>query len=153
MSALARSVQSPEPSNRRPAEPRRVPADIPHFKSFAHIKDPRVRRAKEYETVLQFALARCPPEFTARLEKEITWARSEQERSKPSDRDRIFMALASVELGRQEIADDLEIPVSTVYKHLQELIAYGLVFTRQLPARSDTGGRPLVVYGQTHTAP
>lgn len=153
MRAAAQKIQSPTPQDLQPAEPHRVPADVPQFKSFAHIKDPRVRRAKEYETVLQFALANCPPEFTARMEKEIAWARSEQERSKPSDRDRIFLSITSVELGRQEIADDLDLPVSTVYKHLQELISYGLVYTRNLPARGDTGGRPLVVYGQTHTAP
>jgi len=123
-----------------------VPASIPHFKTFEHITDPRVRRAKDYEQYLQFSLERFP-EFAERIGREIAFARGEQERSRVSDRDRIFLAIEVEELNKTEIAEDLDLPASTVYKHLRELLDVGVIYAKQLPGR---GNKPMLVYGRSN---
>lgn len=128
------------------AEQTQVPASVPHFKSFEHIKDPRVRRAKDYEQHLQFALERFP-EFAARIEREIAYAQGEQERSRVSDRDRVFLAIQTEELSKCEIVEDTDLPASTVYQHLRELVRVGLVYEKRLPGR---GVKFMIVYGHTH---
>lgn len=138
----------------RPAEePKAVPASTPHFKSFNDIADPRVRRAKEYEQVLMFAIDRAPAELADRLAPELKWAREQQERDNPSDRDRVLKSIRVEKLSRAEIAEDTGLPVATVYKHLQELMSGGLVQARQLPARGGRGGNNLVVYQQVQAKP
>ena len=134
-------------------EPKAVPASTPHFTSFEHIADPRVRRAKEYEQVLMFAIDRAPAELAARLASELEWARGQQERDNTSDRDRVLKSIRVEKLSRTEIAEDTGLPVATVYKHLQELMTAGLVHTQKLPARGSRGGNNLVVYQQVQARP
>jgi DNA-binding transcriptional ArsR family regulator len=126
-----------------------VPESVPHFKCFEHIPDARVRRAKDYEQYLQISLERFP-EFAERIGREIAFARGEQERSHVSDRDRIFLAIEVEELNKTEIAGDLDLPASTVYKHLRELLDRGVIYARHLPGR---GNKPMLVYGRANLKP
>ncbi|MGB8510235.1 MAG: helix-turn-helix domain-containing protein [Pyrinomonadaceae bacterium] len=124
-----------------------VPASVPSFKSFDHITDPRIRRAKDYEQFLQCALERIP-EMRDRIMVEIGWARGEQERSQPSDRERISRVLeqwqATDGLLCQDIADDLEMPYATVYKHLRQMLENGSVAAYTRPGRH--GNKTMVLY-------
>ncbi len=120
-----------------------VPDSVPHFKSFDHITDLRVRRAKDYEQYLQFALEKFP-DYRNRIEREIVFAQEEQQRSKVPDRDRVFLAVGDCELNKEEICEDTQLPASTIYKHLRALVALGLVTERRLPGR---GNKFMIVYG------
>ncbi|HEV2863051.1 MAG TPA: winged helix-turn-helix domain-containing protein [Pyrinomonadaceae bacterium] len=115
-----------------------IPAGVPHFKSFEHITDPRVRRAKEYEQTLEIALAlgNCPPEYAGRLKKEIEWARAEQTRDQNVDREAIYRAV-QFPLTRSEIAEDTGLPASTVWKRLQELLDSGRVRETKRPVQGN----------------
>ncbi|HEV2862865.1 MAG TPA: winged helix-turn-helix domain-containing protein [Pyrinomonadaceae bacterium] len=113
-----------------------VPAGIPKLKSFEHIADPRVRRAKEYEQALVWALDQCPPEYAGRLKKEIKWARAEQTRDQDVDREAIYQAV-QFPLTRSEIAEDTGLPASTVWKRLQELLDSGRVRETKRPVQGN----------------
>lgn len=126
-----------------------VPESVPHFKSFDHIADERIRRAMDYEQYLQFSLERFP-EFAERIQREIAFAQSEQHRDHVSDRDRVFLAIEVEELNKTEIAGDTGLPGSTVYKHLRELIDVGLVYQKKLPGR---GNKFMLVYGHSNAKP
>lgn len=123
-----------------------VPESVPHYRTFNHITDPRVRRAKDYEQYLQFSLEKFP-EFAARIGREIAFAQSEQQRDRTSDRDRVFLALEVEELNKTEIAGDIGLPASTVYKHLRELLDLGIIYAKELPGR---GNKPMLVYGRSN---
>lgn len=125
-----------------------VPASVPHFKTFDHIADPRVRRAKEYEQYLQFLLDRFP-EFGSRIKTEIEWARAEADRSKASDRERICALLEKWDsMFCEEIAEDLALPYPTVYKLLRALLDEGLVTATTREGRS--GNRPKIAWALPH---
>lgn len=127
-----------------------IPASVPNFKSFAHITDARVRRAKEYEQYLMFGLDRFP-ELEDRINQELEWARNQSKRTTPSDRDRIFASLELCDLTRAEIAEDTDIPPATVYKHLRELVKHRLVSESRRPG---IGNNMFVnVYSQIHRQP
>lgn len=134
------------------ASPSQIPESVPRYTSFDHITDPRIRRAKEYEQFLCFAQDKFP-EMAARIQSEIEWAREQSKRDAPSDRDRVFCSIESEELCKSEIAEDLGMPESTVYKHLKNLVKLGLVTETRLPTRSDRGGNGMIVYGQFRSLP
>lgn len=120
----------------RTAEECAVIPSAPHYKSFSTITDPRVRRAKEYEQALLFALDKCPAEFAERLKKEIEWARAEQSRDTDGDRTAIYQAV-KFPLTRAEIAEDTGLPPSTVWKRLQELLDSGRVVESKRPVQGN----------------
>lgn len=113
-----------------------VPAGVPHFKDFEDIADPRVRRAKDYEQALSFALDKCPPEFAGRLKKEIEWARAEQTRDQGSDGETVYRAV-KFPLTRAEIAEDTQLSSSTIWKRLQELVKVGRVLEEKRPVQGN----------------
>ena len=127
-----------------------VPASVPHFKDFADIADPRVRRAKEYEQVLQFALDKCPAEHAGRLKKELEWARTEQTRDQDADREAVFAAV-KFPLTRAEIAEDLDLSASTIWKRLQELVKAGRVLEEKRPLQGNN--RFVLIYRQNPVRP
>jgi DNA-binding transcriptional ArsR family regulator len=131
------------------AAPSQVPASVPHFKSFAEIADPRVRRAKEYEQYLLFSRERFP-EFGARIDRELDWARSEQERSAPSDRERVHSVLEQNRGGLlcEEVAEDSGLPYSTAYKHLRAMLDKGIVAATSRPGIS--ANKPMIVWTLAH---
>jgi hypothetical protein len=134
---------TPEPQN--PAhDSAQIPESVPHFTSFAHITDPRVRRAKEYEQFLLFNLERFP-DYRARIEQEIEWTRKlSSGRGPASDQDRILQSLeAWHESTCQEVAEDTGLPYSTVYKLLRRMLDKGVVMAR---SQSGLGNKPCLVY-------
>ncbi len=126
-----------------------VPDDVPHYKSFDHITDPRVRRAKEYEVFLQHALSRFrdDAELVPRIMAEIEWAHAQGRRSKSSDRDLVFNAIEREVLTRREIAEDTGLPAATVYAHLKELVVLDLVQQTRRPVIGNN--KFILVYSQT----
>lgn len=147
-STLSPSSTPPAKTRKAKTEASHVPASVPHFKSFDHISDPRVRRAKEYEQYLLFSREQFP-EFATRINGEIKWARTEQERSKPSDRELIHSALqGSGGLLCNEVAEDTGLPYSTVYKHLREMLDEGLVSATSRPGLS--ANKPMLVWSLAH---
>jgi DNA-binding transcriptional ArsR family regulator len=121
-----------------------IPLEVPHYKSFDHIEDARMRRAKEYEQYLLFALTKFP-EYADRIHIEIKFAQTESMRSTESDQDRILSAFNGWdELLCQEIADDLKLNYRTVHKHLKRMLETGLVQARQRTGVS--GNKPMIVY-------
>lgn len=128
-----------------------VPAGTPHFKSFDHIADARVRRAKEYEQVLIFALDNVPAEYAGRLQKELEWARAEQSRDQDVDREAVYKAVKLAPLTRSEIAEDTGLPASTVWKRLQELVDSGRVRETKRPGQDNN--KFVLVYSQNPILP
>jgi hypothetical protein len=124
-----------------------IPASTPSFKSFAHIRNPKVRRAKEYEQHLLF-MRDSFPEYSAGIEKQIAYARSQAERGRASDHDQVLKQMESCALSCREISDDLSIPYATVYKILQEYAAAGVVIIRQHAGRA--GNKPVCYYSLSH---
>lgn len=120
-----------------------VPQSVPTFKSFAHITDPRVRRAKEYEQYLLFALDHFP-EFSPRIQIELQFARSEQKRSKANDADVVLKSLEFEELTASEVSEDTRLPYSTVYKILRELLDQGIIKAKSRPGLS--ANKPIILY-------
>jgi len=135
----AASSHAPEPQ----VASREIPASCPSFKSFAHIRNPKVRRAKEYEQHL-LLMRDMFPEYAAGIDEQLTYARSQQERGSVSDRDRVLAQLETCALSCIEVADDLSMPYATAYKILQEFAAAGLVVIRERPGRS--GNKPVCYY-------
>jgi Trp operon repressor len=132
--------------NERPRET--IPASTPSFTSFSHIRDPKERRAKEYEQHL-LILRDLFPQYAAGIEQQIAYARSQQERGRRSDRARVIRQLEPCELSCREVAEDLEIPYATCYKILQELAVTGIVIIRQRAGRA--GNKPVCYYSLSHT--
>lgn len=125
-----------------------VPDTVPEFESFAHIADPRTRRAKCYEQFLLFMLARFP-EYETRIAPELEFARAEQSRNGASDADRILKALEENEtLLCDELADDLDLPRSTVYKTLRKMLDGGIVAAHT--RRGTSGNKPMIIYSLAH---
>ena len=120
-----------------------IPESVPSYTSFAHITDPRIRRAKEYEQFLLFNLERFP-DYRIRIEQEIRWARSLSGRGAASDADRILKSLeAWNESTCQEVADDTGLPYGTVYKILRRMLGNGIVMARE---QKGLGNKPCLVY-------
>lgn len=128
-----------------------VPAGIPHFKSFEHIADPRIRRAKDYEQVLLYALDKVPSEYAGRLKKELEWARAEQTRDQDGDREAVYKAVKLAPLTRSEIAEDTGLPASTVWKRLQELLDSGRVRETKRPVQGNN--KFVLIYSQNPCLP
>lgn len=126
-----------------------VPARVPKLKSFRHIRNPKVRRAKEYEQYLLF-LRDLFPEYTMGLDEQIAYARSQQERNSTSDRDRVYESLRGWGEGSTcgEVAEDLKIPYATAYKILREFLDTGLVIATERAGIS--GNKPYLVYKLAH---
>jgi DNA-binding transcriptional ArsR family regulator len=125
-----------------------IPESTPRYTSFNHIRDPKVRRAKDYEQHLLF-MRDSFPEYTAGIDEQIAYARSQQERNRVSDRDRVLKQLEPCELSCSEVADDLMMPYATTYKILKALAECGLVAIRQRPGRA--GNKPVCYYSLTHS--
>lgn len=123
----------------------------PHYKSFADVADARLRRAKEYEQYLLFVLDNCPG-MAPQLAPALAWARAEQTRSKSSDRQKVFRALAGFEwLTCTEIVEESALPPATVYKLLRQMIAEGLVERAKRPVFGNNAFR--YVYRQKRALP
>jgi hypothetical protein len=127
-----------------------VPASIPEFKSFNHVRDPKVRRAKEYEQHL-LILRDVFPQFSAGLDEQIAYARSQQDRSRVSDRDRVILHLekSKAALRCDELSEDLNMPYATTYKILRSYLESGLVAAFE--RKGIAGNKPYLVYQLTHT--
>jgi hypothetical protein len=127
-----------------------VPESVPHFKSFEHVTDQKLRRALDYEQYLQWAKGRFP-DFGHRLDIEIAWCKSEQGRSKESDRDLILACFDSWDdLLCEEIADDLGFTYQTTYKILKGMLEVGLLKAHERPGVR--GNKPMLVYSRTSNA-
>lgn len=97
-----------------------IPASTPSYKSFNHIRDPKARRAKEYEQHL-LILRDMFPEYTEGIDTQLAYAHAQQKRTPASDRERISVHLKKHEmLTCREISEDLEMPYATCYKILRE---------------------------------
>jgi hypothetical protein len=127
--------------------PREIPVSTPSYKSFEHIRNPKQRRAKEYEQHL-LILRDMYPEYGVKLDEQIAYAKSQQERNRVSDRERIHRQLEDCPLSCREVAEDLEMPYPTVYKILQSLAEDGLVIIRQRAGRF--GQKPVCYYELAH---
>lgn len=126
-----------------PATRRAIPDSIPRYTSFKHIRNPKVRRAKEYEQHLLFLQAAFP-EYSTGLEDDLAYARSQQERGRVSDRDRVFNSIERSPLSCREISEDLELPYQTTYKILQEFAVRGVVVITTRPGIA--GNKPTAFY-------
>jgi hypothetical protein len=124
-----------------------IPASTPHYTSFAHIRDPKVRRAKDYEQHLLF-MRDSFPEYKTSIDEQIAYARSQQDRNRVSDRDRVLKQLEPCELSCSEVADDLMMPYATCYKILMEYANNGICAIIQRPGRA--GNKPVNYFRLTH---
>jgi sugar-specific transcriptional regulator TrmB len=128
--------------------PREIPASTPHYNSFGHIRDPKLRRAKEYEQHL-LILKDMFPQYGAGIDEQIAYAKSQQDRNHVSDRDRVIKQLESCPLTCAEVAEDLNMPHATAYKILRAFAECGLVIIAHRPRRD--GKKPLCVYSLSHS--
>lgn len=89
------------------------------------------------------------PEYTDGLEEQLAYARSQQTRTKASDRERISAILEKYEmLTCREISEDLEMPYATVYKILRGCLERGLVAAFE--RKGIAGNKPYLVYSLPH---
>ncbi|HEV7376312.1 MAG TPA: hypothetical protein VGN95_16475, partial [Pyrinomonadaceae bacterium] len=128
--------------------PREIPSNTPHYNSFGHIRDPKLRRAKEYEQHL-LILKDMFPQYSAGIDEQIAYAKSQQDRNRVSDRDRVLKQLEDCPLTCSEVAEDLNMPAATAYKILKEHAESGLVIITQRPRRDSK--KPLCVYSLSHS--
>jgi hypothetical protein len=152
--ARARRTAAPQKPAAEPAADRLnqsladIPASCPSYKSFEHIRDPKARRAKEYEQHL-LILRDMFPQYSAGLNEQIAYARSQSARDKVSDRDRIILHLEKNEqLTCREMADDLSIPYATCYKILRGYLGTGTVAAHE--RKGIAGNKPYLIYSLTH---
>lgn len=150
--ARARRTSRKQPATPAGPSPKQcpcvIPESTPHFSSFAHIRNPKVRRAKDYEQHLMF-MREMFPEYSAGIDAQIAYAKSQQERNGQSDRDRVLKQLEMIELSCQEVADDLKMPYATTYKILMEYAESGIVIVRQRAGRA--GNKPVNYFSLSHT--
>lgn len=125
-----------------------IPLSTPSYKSFNHIRNPKVRRAKEYEQHLLF-MRDSFPEYSSGIDEQIAYARSQQERDSVSDRDRVLQVLERGEATCREVSEDLETPYATCYKILKEYLNIGLVAARE--HKGLAGNKPYLVYSIAHS--
>lgn len=125
---------------------RGIPASTPRYSSFRNIRNPKVRRAKEYEQHLRF-LQDAFPEYATGLEDDLAYAISQQERGRVSDRDRIFKHIGDTPLSCREVCEDLSIPYATTYKILNEFADKGLMIITEREGRGGkTHNKPTLYY-------
>ncbi len=124
-----------------------IPENTPTYNSFAHIRNPKVRRAKEYEQHLLF-MRDMFPEYNQGIDEQIAYAKSQQERSHSSDRDRVLQILERGEVTCRELAEDLSMPYATAYKILKEYLEAGICSAREHKGLS--GNKPYLVYSTGH---
>lgn len=127
---------------RNPDLSEQLAARAPHFKSFAHITDPRARRAKEVEQFLLFA-AEAIPELAADLQPLINDAHARGNSAAPSARAQILVAFdrALPPATIEEFMEDLRLPYGTVYENLMKLVEVGLVELRTRPREVEPAGK------------
>lgn len=126
-----------------------IPASTPSYTSFEHIRDPKARRAKEYEQHLLILRDRFP-QYSAGIDEQIAYARLQSARDSVSDRDRIILHLEKNEqLTCREMSDDLSIPYATCYKILRGYLEMGTVAAHE--RKGIAGNKPYLIYSLTHT--
>lgn len=133
-----------------------LPDIIDPSPSFAHIANPRARRAKECAQELENLIGKYP-ELARHLEKSLKPIRREIKRTPQSDQARVLSALEKGDGMIREIAQLARLPQGTTYIILNRLSAAGLVEIRdeyviQEPGR---GGhrRARKIYSLRHTRP
>jgi hypothetical protein len=143
------SIVTPETQPASDTDSREIPGSTPSFKSFSHVRNPKARRAQEYEQQL-LILRDIFPEFTAGIDEQIAYARAQSKRKSASDRDRVLAALEPEREGLTcaEVAADLEIPYATTYKILKEYLAKGIVAAYERAGRA--GNKPYLIYSLVH---
>lgn|GEM_PF-4424396 len=126
-----------------------IASGVPSFKSFSHIRDPKARRAKEYEQQL-LLLRDLFPEYSTGIDSQIEFARSQAGRTPVSDRDRVTAALEAWPGGVTcgEVSEDLKIPYKTAYKILREFLESGFVAATE--RRGLAGNKPYLVFTLAH---
>lgn len=117
--APARTRNTPA---RTPALSEQLAARAPHFKSFEHIKDARVRRAKEVEQFLIF-VAEMLPECARDLQPIINDASRRAAHGIVSTADLILEAMSKPlpPTTMEEFIEDLGLPYTTIYDNLMRL--------------------------------
>ncbi|MGB7925570.1 MAG: helix-turn-helix domain-containing protein [Pyrinomonadaceae bacterium] len=126
-----------------------IPASTPTYKSFEHVRDPKARRAKDYEQHL-LILRDMFPQFIAGIDEQIAYARSQSGRDQVSDRDRIIRHLEkNGQLTCREMSEDLNIPYATCYKILRSYLELGTVAAHE--RKGIAGNKPYLVYSITPT--
>src|ERR1700755_1258220 len=142
----ARRTRTPKSANTTAARKTcqcEIPQSVPTFRAFRHVRNPKVRRAKDYEQQL-LILRDLFPEYTSGIEEQIAYARSQQERNHISDRDRVLHVLEMGEATCGEVAEDLKIPYATAYKILREFLDSGMVVATERAGIA--GNKPYLVF-------
>lgn len=121
-----------------------IAARAPHFVSFDHITDARVRRAKEIEQHLLFTIDFCP-ELKKALSEIITRTHAQAATKKRSVQDRIYLAMKEdsdlAPSTLQEFVEDLDLPRTTVYENLMKMAEAGLVIVTERKVAEHDGRR------------
>ena len=136
-----------------PARTRKTPARTPalseqlaaralHFKSFDHVKDARVRRAKEVEQHL-LILAEVVPEIARDLAPIIKEQHRRGEALAVSTADLILEAMERPlpPTTMEEFVEDLSLPYGTIYENLMKLVVSGLVVMTERKREVEPAGK------------
>lgn len=127
---------------RTPALSEQLAARAPHFKSFEHVKDARVRRAKEVEQHL-ILLAELVPEIARDLSPIIKEQHRRGAALAVSTADLILEAMSRplAPATMEEFVEDLSLPYGTVYDNLMRLAGDGLVVITTKPRDLEPAGK------------
>lgn len=127
---------------RIPALSEQLAARAPHFKSFDHVKDARVHRAKEVEQFLIF-VQELIPEISRDLQPIINDAHRRGEAGRVSTRDLIMEAMLKplAPTTMEEFLEDLGLPYTTIYDNLMRLASDGLVIVTERPREVEPAGK------------